>query len=119
MAAPIRALLCSLLTLSSLGCEAGAGAVDRPGKGGGGAGGVSGSLPDGTPASALLPARIRRLTNAEYDASVRALTATTQTLAESFAPDLRQDGYTLNEAQRVDPLPVSYTHLTLPTILRV
>ncbi len=61
-------------------------------------------MPDGTPAAALLPARIRRLTNAEYDASVRVLAATMQSPAKSFAPDLRHDGYTLNEAQRVDPL---------------
>jgi len=100
--------LCSLTALSSLGCQASAGAPDRS-KGGGASGGTTavdpdGNLPDGTPATALLPARIRRLTNAEYDASVRALTSTALTPGRTFAPDLRQDGYTLNEAQRVDPL---------------
>ena len=102
MVAPIRALLCSFLALSALGCEA-SGAAERPENAAGGAGaggGVTGTLPDGTPASALLPARIRRLTNAEYDASVQALTSTSASPARSFAPDSRQDGYTVNELDR-------------------
>src|SRR5687767_1552040 len=110
MALPIRALLCSLLALAALACEASGDKVERKSAGaaGGGSGGSGvgpdGTLPDGTPASALLPARIRRLTNAEYDASVQALTNTALEPAQSFAPDSRQDGFTLNEAQRVDPL---------------
>jgi hypothetical protein len=72
--------------------------------GSGGSVGLEGTLPDGTPAAALLPARIRRLTNAEYDASVHALTGTALVPGQSFAPDTRQDGYTVNEAQRVDPV---------------
>jgi hypothetical protein len=52
-----------------------------------------------------LPARIRRLTNAEYDASVQALLGTTQTpAASSFPPDARQSNFTVNDAQRVDPV---------------
>jgi hypothetical protein len=54
---------------------------------------------------ALLPARVRRLTNAEYDASVHMLLGTKQTpAAASFPPDARQDSFTLNDAQRVDPV---------------
>src|SRR5215831_11501136 len=54
---------------------------------------------------ALMPARIRRLTNAEYDASVQALLGTKQALAvTTFPPDARQDSFTLNDAQRVDPV---------------
>lgn len=51
-----------------------------------------------------LPARIRRLTNAEYNASVQALLGTTATPADEFPPDARQHGFTVNEAQRVDPV---------------
>lgn len=59
--------------------------------------------PGGT--AALMPARVRRLTNAEYDASVQVLLGTRQTLAAAtFPPDARQDGFTLNDAQRVDPV---------------
>jgi hypothetical protein len=52
----------------------------------------------------LLPARIRRLANAEYDASVHELLSTTQSPASGsdFPPDFRQNGFTVNEAQRVD-----------------
>lgn len=112
MVPPIRALLvCSVagLGLSLSACQADVSPIERkPAGSGGGSTGVDvdpdGKLPDGTPAMALLPARIRRLTNAEYDASVKSLTGTALTPGQSFAPDLRQDGYTLNEAQRVDPL---------------
>ncbi|HVJ15498.1 MAG TPA: DUF1592 domain-containing protein [Polyangiaceae bacterium] len=107
MVITIRAALsCSLLAFICCACEAGTGTGGAPRGGSGGSAGAGGggTLPDGTPTEALLPARIRRLTNAEYDASVRALTATALTPARTFAPDLRQDGYTLNEAQRVDPL---------------
>ncbi len=52
----------------------------------------------------LIPSRIRRLANAEYDGSVQALLATQQSPASGpdFPPDLRQDGFTVNDAQRVD-----------------
>jgi hypothetical protein len=64
-------------------------------------GGGGGTVPTG----ALLPARVRRLTNAEYDASVQALLGTSQTpAATSFPPDSRQSGYTVNDAQIVDPV---------------
>ncbi len=64
--------------------------------------GVCTSKPGGAP---LLPPSIRRVTNAEYDASVQALLGTTQTPSTSFPPDSRQiGGYTLNDAQRIDPV---------------
>ena len=50
----------------------------------------------------LLPARIRRLSNAEYNGSVAALLSTELAPARGFAPDARQAGFTVNEAQRVD-----------------
>jgi hypothetical protein len=60
------------------------------------------TMPGGMP---LLPPSIRRMTNAEYDASVQALLGTTQTPSTNFPPDARQiGGYTLNDAQRIDPV---------------
>jgi hypothetical protein len=62
------------------------------------------AMPGGT---VLLPPSIRRITNAEYDASVQALlgTAMTPSTTFSFPPDSRQgSGFTLNDAQRVDPV---------------
>lgn len=56
------------------------------------------------PGSPVIPARIRRLTNSEYNASVQALVGTTTTPGDQFPPDMRQQGFTLNEAQRVDPI---------------
>ena len=97
-----------------------AGTGGKPGMGGkAGTGGGSGNVGGGNAAggsggnigavSPLLPARIRRLTNGEYDASVRALLGTSITMAGTFPPDSRQGifsrgGYTLNDAQRVDPV---------------
>src|SRR5687768_16586597 len=76
---------------------------------GGGASGISSASP-----SASLPARIRRLSNAEYDASVQALLGTTvsPSLDFSFPPDAKQGpsnspagpAFTVNDAQRVDPV---------------
>jgi hypothetical protein len=64
--------------------------------------GVCTSQPGGT---ALLPPSVRRMTNAEYDASVQGLLGTTQTPSTNFPPDSRQiGGYTLNDAQRIDPV---------------
>jgi hypothetical protein len=69
----------------------------------------SGGAPSAGAAGAIelgsfVPARVRRLAAAEYDASVRALLATEQRPASApdFPPDLRQDGFTVNDAQRVD-----------------
>ena len=96
---------------SGTGNASGTGGAGNPGTGGGNGSGTGGSNPGGTggaatnTASPLLPARIRRLTDAEYDASASALLGTTMTLAAtSFPPDSRQSGYTINDAQRVDPI---------------
>jgi Protein of unknown function (DUF1592)/Protein of unknown function (DUF1588)/Protein of unknown function (DUF1595)/Protein of unknown function (DUF1587) len=55
-------------------------------------------------ASPFLPARIRRLANAEYDATVRKLLSTSTSPASKpdFPPDFRQGGFTVNDAQRID-----------------
>lgn len=53
-------------------------------------------------AALLIPARVRRLSNAEYNGSVAALLAAELTPARDFTPDARQAGFTVNEAQRVD-----------------
>ncbi|HVV49870.1 MAG TPA: DUF1592 domain-containing protein [Polyangia bacterium] len=74
--------------------------------GGGTSGGTSGGGATGTgggmDTSTFLEADVRRLTNAEYDATVQALFGTKQTPAAStFAADSTQSGYTLNEGQVV------------------
>ena len=73
----------------------------------GAAGATSGSTAGsvgqaGASTSPYLPARIRRLTNSEYENSVHALINNTAPVTGSFSPDARQDGYTVNDAQRVD-----------------
>ena len=64
--------------------------------------GGSAPLPSGVQPSEMIPQRIRRLANAEFDASLKNLTGTDKAPAQSFAPDARQSGFTLNDAQRVD-----------------
>lgn len=68
-----------------------------------------GTVPPGTSAvtGEVLPARIRRLSNRELDASVTALLGQVgieSKFAASFTPDTRQDYFTRNDAQRVDPV---------------
>lgn len=50
----------------------------------------------------LLPTRVRRLSNAEYERSVAALLGAASAASQRFAPDKRQSGFTNNDAQRVD-----------------
>jgi hypothetical protein len=88
------------------GSGAGMGAGGSGNTGAGGSAGAGGTTPGGP--TLLLPG-IRRLTNAEYDASVQALLGTTQTPSTNFPPDARQaghyvGGFTLNDAQRVDSI---------------
>jgi hypothetical protein len=87
------------MSFSFVGCAGGDSGAPTGGAGGtGGTGGTGNAAP-------LVPARIRRLTNAEYDASVQALLGTKQALAATtFPPDSRQANFTLNDAQRVDPV---------------
>jgi hypothetical protein len=82
-----------------------AGAGGAHSNGGSSIGGApSAGAPGAITPSSFVPARVRRLAAAEYDASVRALLATEQhpASAPDFPPDLRQDGFTVNDAQRVD-----------------
>jgi hypothetical protein len=92
---------------------AGSPMAGRPGGQPGGPGGAGAPSDDGGGAGrggatsvggGLLPARIRRLTNAEIDASLAALFATTATPGRGFANDTRQSDFTANADQRVDPL---------------
>jgi len=102
-----------LLVFLALGCQA-SGSDANPSSGSGGKGNGAGGalnvgggveLPPGTQAAALLPARIRRLADAEYEASVQALVPDApDDISADFIPDSRQSGFTLNEAQRVDPV---------------
>jgi hypothetical protein len=93
---------------------AGAGSISGGGGGSGSTTGSGNAGGTGGPEAAYLPARVRRITNAEYDTSVKALlgTATTPSVQFSFPPDARQGptsspagpAFTLNDAQRVDPV---------------
>jgi hypothetical protein len=92
-------LLVIALSLSGLSAAVGcAGAIGEPGVEGTAGG------PGGATSSPLLPARLRRLTNAEYDNTVAALLGTAQRLGASFGPDTRQGGFTVNADQRVNSL---------------
>src|SRR5258706_15039991 len=94
-----------LLVLLALACQA---AVDgkNPGSGSGGSGaggapnlGGGVALPPGTEAASLLPTRIRRLSDAEYQASVSMLIGSAADgISADFVPDSRQGGFTVNEA---------------------
>ena len=89
------------------GAFAGAGGgAPASGTGGATAGSASGGGAGRPDFTSLIPARIRRLASAEYDASVQALLSTSAAPASGpdFPPDLRQDGFTVNDAQRVDAL---------------
>lgn len=101
---------CGLLVVALFGCSApghgpssGGGTTGQGGPDdGSGPGGAGGSGAETS--SGLIPARVRRLANAEYDASVQALLGTSASPAAGadFPPDLRQEGFTVNDGQRVD-----------------
>ncbi len=73
-------------------------------------------LPEGTDPVALIPARIRRLSNAEYDATAHALLGSDSRPGEGFAPDARQAGFTVNDAQRVDTVLVKQLFAAAETL---
>jgi hypothetical protein len=88
-----------------------AGSVGASGGAGSGAGGAAGAvpfvkLPDGTTSDTLLAARIRRLTVAEYEASLRDIVGdVAKGVTAPFGPDALQGaGFTVNAAQIVDPV---------------
>lgn len=120
---PLLALALLTACASAAACQGKVGDARPSGSGGtfGGSSGSSGSSGSGAgtgtgggTTSPYLPARIRRLTNAEYDASVQALLGTTMVPSAkfSFPPDARQGpsnspagaAFTVNDAQRVDPV---------------
>ena len=105
----LAALACCGLGLLLASCSRSGGVGPGGAAGNGGAaqatnGGAGGSVAVGVDFKSLVPARVRRLANAEYDASVQALLSTTASPASgpAFPPDLRQDGFTVNDRQRVD-----------------
>jgi hypothetical protein len=75
--------------------------------GGGGCVGRAPRAPEARPVvpagALLLPARVRRLTNAEYEATVQAVVGAPEPIAERLPPDVRQNGYTENAEQTVPP----------------
>jgi hypothetical protein len=105
---------------------AGAGAGGSPGTagtGGTGSTGVAGNAAGGAtgqpdPGATEIPARIRRLTNAEYDHTVAALLGTTAQPGLGFTPDSRQSGFTINADQRVDGVLADQLKLSAETLAR-
>jgi hypothetical protein len=57
--------------------------------------------PRPAPSEALLSARLRRLSNVEYERSVNTVLGLAETIRDELPPDERQDGYTINERQAV------------------
>jgi len=53
------------------------------------------------PPSALITARLRRLSNVEYERSANELLGSNEPLRSELPPDERQDGYAINERQAV------------------
>lgn len=51
--------------------------------------------------AALLPARIRRLSDLEYESTVDALVGAPERVADKLPPDVRREGYTANDEQAV------------------
>ncbi|HEX9294301.1 MAG TPA: DUF1592 domain-containing protein [Polyangiaceae bacterium] len=49
----------------------------------------------------LIPARVRRLSNVEYERTVSELVGATENIAARLPPDVRQEGYTVNADQAV------------------
>ncbi|HTA91161.1 MAG TPA: DUF1588 domain-containing protein [Polyangiaceae bacterium] len=103
LALPLLAALTSCigkLEGSGAGQPTSSGGPRAPGAGAAGSGGVA--LPPDTQPAALLPTRIRRLTNAEFENSVKDVVGNTDPVTTGFVPDTRQSGFTLNDAQRID-----------------
>lgn len=70
-----------------------------------------------TPADPAYPTpRIRRMTNAEFEASVQQLLGTSTATQAAFVPDAKQSGFARNAAQVVDPLYVRQLQDTSDTL---
>jgi hypothetical protein len=98
-----------LLLAGAIACSADGSSPSSSPPGGAGSGGT-----DSGATAQSLPARVRRLSNAEYDASVRVLLGATlsPSVELGFPPDTKQGpanapagpAFTVNDAQRVDPV---------------
>src|SRR4051812_322664 len=101
----LAARTCWALVLLAPACSSGSATTPHPARPADAAAADHAPAPDAsTPLPPeRLPARIRRLSNAEVAASVAALLPGT-TAMQDFAPDTRQSRFTVNAAQRVDPL---------------
>jgi hypothetical protein len=60
---------------------------------------------DSVAMSQLLPARLRRLSNAEYERAASELLGEAVSVQGKLPPDIRQEGFTLNAAQ---PVPAAH-----------
>jgi hypothetical protein len=61
--------------------------------------GCAGAAPSAAPETALLPSRVRKLSNVEYERAAAHLLGIQTPVAGELPPDERQDGYTINERQ--------------------
>ncbi len=77
-------------TIGNAGSE-GAATGSSSSTGGGGAGGANAD--GGSFTASLMATRVRRLTNAEFDATAHALLGTSQSFAATFAQDVRQGSF--------------------------
>jgi hypothetical protein len=59
---------------------------------------------------ALLPARVRRLTNLEYESTIDAIVGAPERVADKLPPDVRREGYTSNDEQAVPSALASRYH---------
>ena len=80
--------------------------------------GTGGDIARPDPGATEIPARIRRLTNAEYDRTVAALLGTSMQPGLGFTPDSRQSGFTINADQRVDGVLADQLKLSAETLAR-
>lgn len=111
----------------ALGTAGSVGSIGGVGSTGGGSGSTGGSgVSSGTggdiarpdPNATEIPARIRRLTNAEYDRSVAALLGTNMQPGLELTPDSRQSGFTINADQRVDGVLANQLKVSAETLAR-
>jgi Protein of unknown function (DUF1588)/Protein of unknown function (DUF1592)/Protein of unknown function (DUF1595)/Protein of unknown function (DUF1587) len=94
---------CGIQTSTGINHNSSVAGGDTGSSGSTGSGASAGSIGSaGASTSPLLPARIRRLSNSEYESSVKAVVGNSDPVATGFSPDTRQSGYTVNDAQRVD-----------------
>jgi hypothetical protein len=104
---PHRSQLLYVVTFLTLAGCTGEALIEIGSGGGIGGPGGTGGTSSCTDCAFTLPARIRRLTNEEIDASATTLLGIPSTLGKALPSEFRQNGFTRNEGQVVDSLMAS------------